>query len=563
MLNKTTDSESYHTILTAAHAYTERGWVVHQLSSPNSPGKSPGKRPLDTGWQRATEPPTEDKLNQWFGRGNPKEHNIGLVCGEASGVTVIDLDRKIYAGMFDGVTTLRSSRTPGRSHVYFQYNPRLAASKHHNLGIEVLSNGNNAVMPPSIHESGGVYKWNDVTAPIAEMPKELETQLLNLFMREGELNVLVRKCRPCFSRLFKKEVREVTDFHGAGGRELMVAWGAELKAAGATLADGEMWAKIIYGDKFDRGQTLTEWRNIDKKKTWRCETIAGKLSSIIECDCSRCKWRNTPPTTPAPAPTTPATPAAASGKSGKYEVLNYKTFRKLMTRHPETASRAIDMPGDGVVYELSGAAFIGDALELDVIIPYRGDDMLPRRVISPELLLGYIEKVETHEAGDDTTYSLYIRRKVLRFSISEISDLAAWRKKLVQCGLIVGFTTRSNEMRERWEEALVRVVKQSEIVWEAHLSEDDMAADLIMDRLMHLPVVLANADFVDDRAVLDRDDMYWISTTTVDDIVGQMNDRRRLSEVQRLLSKYLVKSSSQRTFDGRRFSIWFFKRWAE
>lgn len=304
MSNHTTDSGSCHTILTAAQAYSTRGWVVHRLSSPKSTGKSAGKRPLDKDWQHATAPPTDDQLNKWFANSNQRALNLGLVCGEASGVTVIDLDRQIYADIFTSARTLRSARTPTRSHVYFKYNPRLEASKHHNLGIEVLSNGNNAVLPPSTHASGDTYQWIDPEIPLAEMPEEIETKLRNLFKREDELKARTRQCRPCFARLLKKDVREATDFNGAEGRELMVAWGTDLKAAGATLADCEMWAKIVYGDKFDQAITITEWRNLNSKRTWRCETVSNTLGGLIECDCAHCKWHNTPaaPTLHSPPP---------------------------------------------------------------------------------------------------------------------------------------------------------------------------------------------------------------------------------------------------------------------
>jgi len=264
-------------ISAAAIDYAARGWIVHRIHSPTAKVNSPGKQPVDTAWQKVMTPPAEAELKQWFGNGNPNGHNIGLLCGEASGVTVIDLDRVIYADIFNGVKTRRSSRTSGRGHVFFKYNPRLPASKHHNIGIEVLSTGNNVILPPSVHESGDVYQWDDPDVPVAEMPEEIEVKLTNLFKREAELNALIRKCRPCFTRIFKKEIREVTDFHGAEGRELMLAWGADLKAAGATLADGEMWGRIIYGDGFDKVKTVTEWRNIDEAKTWKCSTVADKL----------------------------------------------------------------------------------------------------------------------------------------------------------------------------------------------------------------------------------------------------------------------------------------------
>lgn len=289
-------------ILEAAVGYARRGWIVHRIHSRDAKVNSPGKQPVDTGWQKVTTPPTEAKLKEWFGNGNPNGYNIGLLCGEASGVTVIDLDRMIYADIFAGVKTLRSTRTTGRGHIFFKFHPRLKASKHHNLGIEVLSTGNNVVLPPSRHVSGDVYQWVNQEDDVVAMPDDVVVKLNNLFQREKGLNALVKKCRPCFSKLWKKEIREVTDFHGAEGRELMLAWGADLKAAGATLADGEMWAKVIYGEDHDAGKTLTEWRNIDPAKTWMCMTVADNLGGVIECDCAGCKW--TPPSTSSKKTTT-------------------------------------------------------------------------------------------------------------------------------------------------------------------------------------------------------------------------------------------------------------------
>ena len=281
-------------VLDAAIEYARRGWIIHRIHSPDAKVNSPGKQPLDAGWQKVITPPDEVTLKEWFGNGNPNGYNIGLLCGEASGITVIDLDRMIYADIFADVKTLRSIRTTDRGHVFFKFHPRLKASKHHNLGIEVLSTGNNVILPPSRHVSGDDYKWVDQEDDVVEMPDEVVVKLNNLFQREKGLNALVKKCRPCFSKLWKKEVREVTDFHGATGRELMLAWGADLKAAGATLSDAEMWAKIIYGEDHDMAKTLIEWRNIDPAKTWKCETIADKLGGVIECGCTSCKWKASP-----------------------------------------------------------------------------------------------------------------------------------------------------------------------------------------------------------------------------------------------------------------------------
>jgi len=307
-------------MLESAIEYARRGWIVHRIQPPDAKVNSPGKQPVDAGWQKVITPPDDSALKTWFGNGNPNGYNIGLLCGEASDIIVIDLDRMIYADIFAGVKTLRSTRTTGRGHVFFKFHPRLKASKHHNLGIEVLSTGNNVILPPSRHISGDDYGWVDQEDDVVDIPDEVVVKLNNLFQREKGLNALVKKCRPCFSKLWKKEIREVTDFHGATGRELMVAWGADMKAAGATLADGEMWAKVIYGEDHDMNKTLTEWRNIDPAKTWRCEMVRDKLGGVIECGCDTCKWK-APQTSPEKTATLDAVGASLEKKFDTFDIV--------------------------------------------------------------------------------------------------------------------------------------------------------------------------------------------------------------------------------------------------
>lgn len=97
-------------------------WVLHPLSSPKDGGNSPGKRPLLKGWQTLQKTP--DNIPEYVKKGC----NIGLVCGKASCVTVIDFDSDLFIPeLFDGfdINTLKSKRTEGREHDYFKYNPNL------------------------------------------------------------------------------------------------------------------------------------------------------------------------------------------------------------------------------------------------------------------------------------------------------------------------------------------------------------------------------------------------------------------------------------------------------
>ncbi len=95
-------------------------WVLHPLSSPKDGGNSPGKRPFLKGWQTLQKTP--DNIPEYVKKGC----NIGLVCGKASCVTVIDFDSDLFIPeLFDGfdINTLKSKRTEGREHDYFKYNP--------------------------------------------------------------------------------------------------------------------------------------------------------------------------------------------------------------------------------------------------------------------------------------------------------------------------------------------------------------------------------------------------------------------------------------------------------
>lgn len=261
------------------------GFIYHPLSKPNDKGKSPGKKPLLEDWQNLTATPPD--IDKYIAQGC----NLGIVCGRVSNVTVLDFDHFLFLEqVFNGfdLETLRSKRTEGRGHVYFKYNPNLPASKHHVLGIEVLSDGSNAVVPPSVHASGDVYTWSGPCAPIIEMPKALEDNLKKLFQTETELKQIIAKCRHCFRDIIKRK----PDMHGAEGREYMLAVCADLKAKDATESHIMMFARIMYVEDYKEAETLEEWKNIDRSKTWTCDKLREKLPAYVDLtQCDKCEER--------------------------------------------------------------------------------------------------------------------------------------------------------------------------------------------------------------------------------------------------------------------------------
>lgn len=275
-------------MLSEAHRLTKLGFIVHPLTGPDSGGNSPGKRPIKKDWQKETSPFNENVIVGWWGPDANTKYNMGLVCGRASNVMVVDMDSMLFIDdLFDGIEidSLRSARIKGRGHIFFKYDKGIPAQKHHDLGIEILTDGSNAVLPPSVHVSGDVYHWADPNAPIQEIPEELKTRMLALFDLKKRVAELIRSCRPCFRRVWKDK----DDLHGSDGREMMLAFCTELKANGATLEDIRFVAKIVYQDEYDQGRTDDEFRNSDISKPWKCVTIQDKLSGFVSDEqCDKC-----------------------------------------------------------------------------------------------------------------------------------------------------------------------------------------------------------------------------------------------------------------------------------
>lgn len=254
-----------------------RGFILHPLQ---------GKIPVMKKWQELTATP--EGIDKHVEAGG----NVGAVCGKASNITCIDLDSFLFADeIFSGRTeTLCAGRTEGRGHVYFKYNNQLPASKHRDLDIEILNDGNNIVLPGSKHPSGDIYQWKNPDAPILDMPAEVQVNLLHLFKTETELKRILAKCRHCFRDVIKRK----PDCRGSSGREMMLAVCTDLKANGADEQHVKMFAKLMYKKNFDEGRTIQEWRNIDPAKTWTCETLKVRLPSYVDlAECEKCEQRRT------------------------------------------------------------------------------------------------------------------------------------------------------------------------------------------------------------------------------------------------------------------------------
>jgi putative DNA primase/helicase len=107
--------------------------------------------------------------------------NWAVAAGRQSGVFVLDVDgeagRRSLAALESQYgplpVTLTAITGGGGEHRYFQYpvgcEVRNSVSKL-GVGLDLRSTGGCAIVPPSIHPSGRVYRWIDDTMPVAAVP---------------------------------------------------------------------------------------------------------------------------------------------------------------------------------------------------------------------------------------------------------------------------------------------------------------------------------------------------------------------------------------------------------
>ena len=141
-----------------------RGWLIVPLN---------GKTPIIQDWpNRAT---TDPGVIRFWWREKPRS-NVGILCGQRSGLVVIDIDPR--NGGKESIEALLSElgslpQTPmvltggGGYHLYFRYPPAYLIPKSKpRPGIDIQSDGSQVVAPPSIHPTTGQrYRWGDSYRP--------------------------------------------------------------------------------------------------------------------------------------------------------------------------------------------------------------------------------------------------------------------------------------------------------------------------------------------------------------------------------------------------------------
>ena len=159
--------------------YFERGWVILPVPS--------GQKKITIPWKHfQQDPEAAAKSKAWFEKNHP-ECNYALMCGELSGVVILDLDPRhmdpngpsIWDYLKKWPTGLVLKTPNGGLHLYYRYpvGERVGNSRGDlPPGIDVRGQGGYALIAPSKvvrdDQSVGEYEWHDFGEP-ADLPAEV------------------------------------------------------------------------------------------------------------------------------------------------------------------------------------------------------------------------------------------------------------------------------------------------------------------------------------------------------------------------------------------------------
>ncbi|TGC07018.1 DUF3987 domain-containing protein [Methanolobus halotolerans] len=269
----------------ASKYYHEIGMRPHPLSKPDDKRASPGKRPLVENWNHIGIL-TDRQYEKHFMN---NKCNIGNVCGKDSNTTVIDRDfivKGIWEYITEGIETslfVIQKRINSRDHLFFKYTPKLESKKYHALGFELLNDGCNVVLSPSIHKSGQRYQFNKDPADKPEIPSSMVNRIEEICKDWESLISKLHFCRPAFQRFFQAHFvdntksnphyRDMSVFHGSTGRELELHLFAELKRNGATEKELMILCMLIHLEEYDSQKSSYQIDKINPEATATTDTI--------------------------------------------------------------------------------------------------------------------------------------------------------------------------------------------------------------------------------------------------------------------------------------------------
>lgn len=145
--------------------FSQQGARFVKVAAWNAKVNSPGKQPIDKGWQG--KPLTLAQVAPHVRNGG----NVGILCGKPSGgLCLLDLDDHLqefieYFPELRDAPIIQRGDAPNRGKIVLKVTGDLPKNqKWHDVHLEFLGTGNQGVLPPSVHPSGSPYELINISA---------------------------------------------------------------------------------------------------------------------------------------------------------------------------------------------------------------------------------------------------------------------------------------------------------------------------------------------------------------------------------------------------------------
>ncbi len=157
-------------ILRAAFHFQKQGLPIFPVSWDAKHEKR--KKPL-VEWTKYLDPiASEETIRRWWAQW--PDAGIGLAMGRISGLCVVDAERGADFSLFglEGIETPTAKSGGGGRHWYFRYDASLERYKNWRFAhlYDFKTEGGYVLVPPSPHESGGVYAWDTPLGAVDPQP---------------------------------------------------------------------------------------------------------------------------------------------------------------------------------------------------------------------------------------------------------------------------------------------------------------------------------------------------------------------------------------------------------
>lgn len=228
--------------------------------------------------------------------------NIGILTGEKSGITVIDIDIKdngveVWNKLIekhDDIKTPKVQTGTGGFHYYFKYNDKfLSDSKivkmkdYKLVGIDVKNNGGYVVAPPSVNNEGKKYEWlnNFTKYELQDIPNWFLEYVKNKKTKENKKEKPIKKNNNLSKKNDNNENKEETNVESE-----QISTQTELPV--------EIIREILFGYKKERCNIYDDWtkvgmalKNINNDYYYLFNEWSAQSTKYNESECKK-KWQS-------------------------------------------------------------------------------------------------------------------------------------------------------------------------------------------------------------------------------------------------------------------------------